>query len=1408
MTGNIQRPEDEEQVQDGTLVANNLYPTGVPSTSPNGVDSSAVGPSGEVQETNVGFPGPQRNTTSQVDLSIPENKALMDEEHNIWWNMPIRVDGELNQERLVKKDLWYQKYHGINLDQLKERNRTQGGFYPGANNLAGNLQNTFQGLSVPGMAWADFGMDVVGLLPGAAPLDDIWDESTKLDNPIHQNVRRVLSVVLPSIHGGGLAYNTIGKLPLANMTKLQKVAASVGIVTAVDTAIIGVSDTSEEDNLAGIMAQSFPGVFGSEGILPFPDWYKTLDSDSPSVRRWKNMYENTVFNFMGTILGGYISAVKTSKGQSPTMGWFEPKDELSKVYKVKEISKMSDPDKLIEIQNINTILTTKKLSRKVETELVNELENLKAQLGGVDNIDDALRQAEDSQIIEEGIAAKRELEVNPNSTSFDPDVTPVLQDNANARQTVPPGNVARNMADTTAIKKGISEGDPAPVITESMRTKGLMVGSTSRDAVMGVAVEAGEIGRFNALVDGFRFTTKQMNAAAWDIYTSIIAAENMDDLRGLFIADKDVKNMLMGKFKVEYINEEQARAAAFGLRDLTDRYLGRSIAQSSARVMDTLGREASTIAKAVTEIAPFSNEARAMDLIIDKMQFLLDEYALNKYISGWSLRNKNWFDQVPPKDLDSVIDTLTKEFKSAENAIHAKNLRFTNTLKELAETNPMLMRPLMDAFAHTNGDVDTITKLMKWVGDLVTPMGMLKSPDPKEMNLFTKGLWGVVMNNVLSGKAAVNATKGNAYDLIVKPITGIMGGTAWGFTDNFEGLKRTFFYHSAVWETNRRALKDAWTMVKKAHKDPELMLKQYRKDMVLPSQDSRWDILDDMRPALEAEGNIGKVAQIDAAIALRDLAKHPAMRYGMTALVFPDVYASTMVAHYLSRMRAYDDVFSEFGFIDPLKLVEAEKRHMKTMFAADGTMKDEALKALVGEISLNLDDGLAAWINKATTAYPIARHQMMFPRTQSNALRKAASWTPISLIPGINKYSKTIWARNDDEIAAALAEHGIDMASTPNARVLFEQLRNEYTGRIMLTGLMVKNLHDYAMAGNIRGNGHYNASRRNKERDQMGYIPKTINIGGKWVSYEGLIGVEQVLATIGDLAYYANDIEEPFLEDWTAKLSYSLAASFLQQSILTSMEPIVAASTGDLSGWNRAVAQMLRSYIPLSSGLGVLSQMIDSAQKDINREIHEYLLKRVPVLSLMLTDANDIWTGEKVNDLGNPYLRVFNAVSPFKISGTAEPWRIWLQEIGFNGLSKLTRDSTGSYEYSIEERQLIYKYIGEQQLYKKVQKYMKDPAVLKQIKEMKVHRSTGNDLLNEKVKLEIDNLPIHRMLAKDLRTAQLIAEKRLLAERPDIANTILHQRYAKSQMKRGDVQGAIQTQEDELKTRQLLQMAK
>ena len=114
-----------------------------------------------------------------------------------------------------------------------------------------------------------------------------------------------------------------------------------------------------------------------------------------------------------------------------------------------------------------------------------------------------------------------------------------------------------------------------------------------------------------------------MNAAAWGIYNDIINPNaTLKDIQELFLQNRDTKNLLMGKLKVEVINEDQARAAAFAMRDLVDRFLGREVTASSARTMDTLGREASTIAQSITEMAPFIDDNHAMDLIIDKLSLI------------------------------------------------------------------------------------------------------------------------------------------------------------------------------------------------------------------------------------------------------------------------------------------------------------------------------------------------------------------------------------------------------------------------------------------------------------------------------------------------------------------------------------------------------------------------------------------------------------------------------------------------------------------------------------------------------------------------------------------------------------------------------------------------------------------
>ncbi len=1346
------------------------------------------------------FPGPQGQGRSQVDLSIEENKQAKDSEYNVWWNMPYKIDGEVNLERDSLKEAWYQKYYGASSGDI---NYQYGGFYPGANNPLGNLQNTFQGLSVPGLAIADFFTDAVGMLPGAGSLDDKWDETTELDNPIHQGIRRVLSVVIPAMYTGNLTAGALTKLP-QSMPFLQKALLATGAFAAQEAAIIGISDVGEDDNALRALSDFFPGVFGEEGFAPIPDWAKTLDDDSPKVRKYKNMYDTAGLSILGSVLGAYIR-IKGAKG---ALSWMEPLDETAASYKATELANVTEADKLIRLQEINTLLSGQSISKAVRRSLNEELDLLKNSLGGVEDLEDYLKQADNAKVAEQSEAARRKLSKrDPTDTSFDPDIAPVGDEASNARQVPPTGNVARNMADTTANKLGVTSGDNAPIITESMRTKGLMVGNTSRDAIMGVAEEARDAGRFNALVDGFRFTSKQMDSAAWAIYESIIQADTIDETAGLFLENKDIKNLLMGKFKVEYINEEQARGAAFAMRDLVDRFLGRHIAMTSARVMDTLGREASTMGEAIQQLQPFVDDARAMDLVIDKLQFLMDEYALNKYISGWSLKMKDFFDSVAPDDIEEAIVELTKEFTSAENAIHAKNLRFTKTLKELADTNPMAMRPLMDAFAESRGDVDTLAKLYKYAAEKVTPLGLIKSPNPKQLNLFARGAWGVRYNNVLSGLSAFRAGIGNTGQLILRPITAVLGHGFLGPADAFEGFKRTMYYNGAMFETNRRALHDAFQMMKKAHKDPEMMIKAYRKDFVVKDT-QEWEWLEGMLPVWEQEGNWGRIIQYNMAHALHGLSKHPALRYGMTGLTFPDAFTWTHMATWISRTRAYDDVFSEFGFADWNKIKIAEGKHYKTMFDPNGLPTDKLLRSLSGEISLNLDDGLSTWINQATTAYPISKELFMFPRTQSNVVKNALSWTPISLIPGINKYSKTIYAGNNPNlIADALKEHGIDMATTPNAKIVYENLRAEYIGRQIFSGLLTKSLWDYAMAGNIRGNGHYQASRRKAERKEFGYEPLTINIGGKWVSYKGLIGIQQVLSIIGDMSYYAGDIEQPMLEDWHSKLMWTLSAAFLNDTPLQGMEPLVAALNNDLSAWNRLVANSVRGWIPQSSALGVLSDAVTSAQKSLSGEIHEYVMNRIPVASSMLPRDIDIWTGKPLNDIDNPFLRVLNALSPIKISGTREPWRVWLESTGWSGLSMLKKHSSGSHEYTTAERETLYKYIGEEQMYKQLERLMKSKRYTKEIEMIRNHRNTEN-IDKERIKLKHDDLPVIQEINRIVKTAQKKAEVRLVNESKGIASSILMDRLARERMRTGDVEGAAEIQKQDEKQRTLLNMTK
>ena len=124
---------------------------------------------------------------STVDLTDKKSEDQMLDEYTNWFSYgrtrSIQSLGfpytreEDKEERNRLRNEWHMKYHGMPYDSYQiEKDllfKEEGGFYPGANNPAESLKNTYEALSIPGMAWADFGMDAAGtLLPGFNKLDD------------------------------------------------------------------------------------------------------------------------------------------------------------------------------------------------------------------------------------------------------------------------------------------------------------------------------------------------------------------------------------------------------------------------------------------------------------------------------------------------------------------------------------------------------------------------------------------------------------------------------------------------------------------------------------------------------------------------------------------------------------------------------------------------------------------------------------------------------------------------------------------------------------------------------------------------------------------------------------------------------------------------------------------------------------------------------------------------------------------------------------------------------------------------------------------------------------------------------------------------------------------------------------
>ena len=338
---------------------------------------------------------------------------------------------------------------------------------------------------------------------------------------------------------------------------------------------------------------------------------------------------------------------------------------------------------------------------------------------------------------------------------------------------------------------------------------------------------------------------------------------------------------------------------------------------------------------------------------------------------------------------------------------------------------------------------------------------------------------------------------------------------------------------------------------------------------------------------------------------------------------------------------------------------------------------------------------------------------------------------------------------------------------------------------------------NHGLTGKITGNGHWDGRRRSMEFKSLHYKPKMIELGGRWWSYEGIPGVEQVLGIVGDLSYYARDIDSPILEDFQQKLMWTITANFLSESPLQGIEPLTAIATGDFSGYHRLTANTARMFVPASGLQSTLSQSISDARRQLNDDIIDHVKNRSLGFNLTLPEAINRWTGKPINDVNNPILRIFNSLSPVKTSDPKEDWEIWLSEIGYRGeATNATRTADGKYEYNADEQAYIDLLVGSQEPWKKLIPLMKSKKYQYQTGLMRAHTAAGDDARSNKVSLAAQNLPVFEKIDAIMKEAQENAERFLIKERPDIFEGVKYQHLMNQYIKQGRVDDARQLQTD------------
>lgn len=1181
----------------------------------------------------------------------------------------------------------------------------------------------------------DWGVDLVNLIPGAN-----IPKAPKFKNEVLQAAREISSFIIPTVlltRGLGAGAKAVqAKVAWeAGKNSLVKFLGEAGIAAGSGAFVDATNKLNEsDDNLQGSLKKMFPKTFNWISN----DW-ATLDSDSPDLKRAKNVNEGVGLGIFTDLLVGGAKMLKAIKGTKEVTKWIPENEKASNFF-----GKASKETQGVE----ETVYSAATLRESAIDELGEyrfaKNPNLEEPVFGIHDVFD---------IEESGIRSVDNLGV--------------------VGASVDQARIANNI--------GTSYGRLGSIITEAALKYGLNADSLSkREIINTITEQIKSAGKYSYLADGRKISFEEIDKAGSDL-AEIMLDPRMDS--GLLKGTLD--NFMNEVDGMKNLNDVGYNAAMKAIKGYMDEYLNMDILKAQAYLTTSMAGQISDLAEGARYMEGTAAIERAQEQILDRMEYLMVEKGIASYIRGSGLNNIKIWQRLryagDAKKMAEVAENARAQTQDALANIIPRAKNTANTLREISKERPEYLKPLQMAWEMTDGNIDTMSKLNRYVEEsLANIQKGFVDGNPEIPNVIVNGMWSNIYNSVLTSiSTPLKAGFGNAVLLLEKPVT-VLGGALLG--GDMRTLKRGWYTYSAFSDTLKKGLEHMSMVYRKAASDPTSVGYIMRDDIVQKNEETM-DVLHSFALAAQQRGEDGPMALYLKAEALNDLSMNPILRFGANAMSALDGFARAVIANGEARARIYDKFIDGGRKLDEAGLRAALDEQYREMFDSTGMITDKAVDYASREIAMNLDSPAATALSSIITRFPAIKPFLMFPKTSANMLEMTDKHSPFSLF--VRDYNRIAWkplnAFTQDEIVEILTSKGLPVDE--NILETFNTLRAEIRGRKAIGTITVMAGVGMFLNDSLRGNGHYDKERQAVRRE-LGWKPRTYRaIDGKWYSYDGLGPISDFLAIMADVMDNFDSITESDLAITLNKCGFILTSNLLNKSMLAGLEPMNDVLSGRPDALNRWLASFSSSLVPLSGARNELGRLLAPQLRELDMEFTQLLRNRNKFTDVIdpnsaLPDAHDWIDGKKIGYPENFFVRAFNAVSPMKVYDGLSPERQFLVDIEYDSRPSFMKNNKGI-KYTPKERSELYSLIGKQGYFKKELRRIMSTTEAKAWREsIKTARGNGSQVDPEMWQNTYKQINVALDRAKRLAEVQL-------SNRDDVMRRQYQQMYSAEMQRRG-----------------------